>query len=280
MLNSIPDALIIFVRPISLTNNDPDFFFCIDNVNIQFNNHSGLCATMQQQDLWRTSVENGIYMSWEEFSGSMMGLSKPIKTAFQPMNGIDVNLAGLPMATAPSIEYAKLLGLPFCNNTPTCGSILCLAFGKDIQLDEYYAPGSLGSFNLQITLSVYNQTLTDYTGGQYELVILTKNSGMLVLERGTASQYQGLLVKQDVLDTSTQEPYTMHDVKRLVGGSIWDRLWTGIKHLAPKIPGIAKSVLGHFKDENPLANSAHNVLSALGYGKRGGNSKTIDDHLL
>ena len=87
-----------------------------------------------------------------------------------------------------------------------------------------------------------------------------------MLERGTCSQYQGLLVRQDILDTSTQEPYTMHDVKRLVGGGFFDNLWTGIKRLAPKIPGIAKSVLSHFKDENPIANSAHNVLSALGYG--------------
>ena len=65
----------------------------------------------------------------------------------------------------------------------------------------------------------------------------------------------------------------------MIGGVFFDRLWTGIKHLAPKIPGIAKSALGHFKDENPIANSAHNVLSALGYGKRG-NGKRIDDHLL
>ena len=59
----------------------------------------------------------------------------------------------------------------------------------------------------------------------------------------------------------------MHDVKRFVGGGFFDNLWTCIKRLAPKIPGIAKSVLGHFKDENPLANSAHNVLSALGSGR-------------
>ena len=236
---------------------------------------------MTQADLWRTSVENGIYQSWEEFSGNMMGYSKPFKTVSQAFPNLDGSLANIAAGGAGAVQYAQLVGCPYYNNVPTCGSILCLAFGKDIALtDEYYAPGSLGSFNLQITLSVYNQTTTPYAGNQYELIVLTKNSGMLVLERGTASQYQGLLVKQDVLDTSTQEPYTMHDVKRLVGGGFFDNLWTGIKRLAPKIPGIAKSVLGHFKDENPLANSAHNVLSALGYGKRGGNGKKIDDHLL
>ena len=79
-----------------------------------------------------------------------------------------------------------------------------------------------------------------------------------------------------------QHKSPIHETKFIVSlvVAFFDRLWTGIKHLAPKIPGIAKSVLGHFKDENPIANSAHNVLSALGYGKRGGNSHKINDHLL
>ena len=48
MLNSIPDAFIIFARPIGLSNNNPDFSFCINSVNIQFNNHAGLCTNMTQ----------------------------------------------------------------------------------------------------------------------------------------------------------------------------------------------------------------------------------------
>jgi hypothetical protein len=156
-----------------------------------------------------------------------------------------------------------------------------LEFGKDIALtDAFYAPGSIGAFNLQVILKVHNQTQIQYETSEWELIILTKMSGMLVNERGTTSVYQGLLVKQDVLDTSTQDPYTRNEVHRLVGGNFFDRLWTGMKHLAPKIPSIAKSVLGHFKDENSIANSAHAALSALGYGKHKGNNHKINDHLL
>ena len=76
-LNSIPDALIIYLRPkvntdkTPISGKTPDWFFCVDNINIQFNNHAGLCTNMTTQDLWRCTVENGVYQSWEEFSGSI-----------------------------------------------------------------------------------------------------------------------------------------------------------------------------------------------------------------
>jgi hypothetical protein len=41
---------------------------------------------------------------------------------------------------------------------PTTGSILVLNFAEVIQLtEEYYAPGSLGSFNLQLSPELHQQ---------------------------------------------------------------------------------------------------------------------------
>ena len=46
---------------------------------------------------------------------------------------------------------------PGIQYVPTTGTLLVLNFGEIIQLtEEYYAPGSLGTFNLQITLQVQN----------------------------------------------------------------------------------------------------------------------------
>ena len=47
---------------------------------------------------------------------------------------------------------------------PTTGSILVINFAEVIQLtEEYYAPGSLGSFNLQLQVTVqHNQNYTWY----------------------------------------------------------------------------------------------------------------------
>ena len=54
---------------------------------------------------------------------------------------------------------------------PTTGSILVLNFAEVIQLtEEYYAPGSLGSFNLQRQVTVQNKQNVAWLGSEYELV--------------------------------------------------------------------------------------------------------------
>ena len=112
-------------------------------------------------------------------------------------------------------------------------------------------------------------------------MILCKQSGLISLERGTCATYQSLLTRQQILDTSTQEPYRHSEIRRMVGGGIFDRIKTAFHHILPKIPGIAKSVLGHFQ-ENPVARSAHQILENLGYGKHGGkgSKSKIQDHLM
>ena len=86
---------------------------------------------MTTQDLWRCTVENGVYQSWEEFSGSMSGYSKPFRTpaqSFSPLSNTatlnllstnigvanpDGTLANIGTGGAGAIEYAKLVGLPY-----------------------------------------------------------------------------------------------------------------------------------------------------------------------
>ena len=77
---------------------------------------------------------------------------------------------------------------------PTTGTLLVLNYGEIIQLtEEYYAPGSLGTFNLQITLQVQNNQNETWTKNSYELLIRTMNPGMVVNERGTSSTFLPLL---------------------------------------------------------------------------------------
>ena len=68
-----------------------------------------------------------------------------------------------------------------------------LNFGEIIQLtEEYYAPGSLGTFNLQVTVQVQNNQNETWTKDSYELLIMTMNSGVFVSERGTSSTFLSL----------------------------------------------------------------------------------------
>lgn len=161
-LNQIPDKLIISVRQpfntlqysatasANALGGAPDSFLCIKGVSINFNNMSGILSAASQQDLYRYSVENGSNQSWQEFSGY-------------------ANIPDGATGTGKAIACS--------------GSLLILQFGKDIQLSEdFYASGSLGNFNLQVNLSVYNQAAYPITP---EICLITMNSGLFVNERGT-----------------------------------------------------------------------------------------------
>ena len=169
-----------------------------------------------------------------------------------PYSGVGSNLVG--GRTNPGVQYV-----------PTTGTILVLNFAEVIQLtEEYYAPGSLGTFNLQITVQAQNNQNEDWTA--YELVIMTLNSGVFVNERGTSSTFLSLLTKQDVLDALQQQPYSNTEIRRLVGGGFLDNMRSAMGWIQSKLPGV-RGVLEHIP--HPYAQTGANVMKALGYGKGG-----------
>ena len=244
-LNSIPDKLIILVRKqLSQQNpNDTDFFLPIRKISINFNNHSGILSTSSPQDLYRYSVEAGSNQSWEEFYGEAC-VANP-----NPKTGTAV--------------------------VPTTGSLLVLDFAKHINIvEDYYSPCSLGQFQVQFNVGVANQFAPgtpQQVNQNWELVMITVNSGLFVCERGTASSYQGILTRSDVLEVSTQEAYSSSEYRRMVGGGFLDSLKSVAGKILPKLPAlasIAKTGLSMF--DNPLAQAASKGIGALGYGRSGG----------
>lgn len=234
-LNQIPDKLILQVRnPLASTAwGQPDAFLGIEGVSINFNNQSGILASATQQDLYRYSVENGSNQSWQEFSG--------IANVQDPATGCGKKI-------------------------PMSGSLLILEFGKDIQLTEdYYSAGSLGNFNLQVNLTVFNQFPYAITP---EIVLITMNSGLFVNERGTSSTYTGILTKQDVLEASAQQAVFQSSVKRMVGGGFLDSLKSVAGAVLPHVLKLGKEHLA--KMEHPVAKGLSGALGALGYGQSGG----------
>jgi len=188
-LNQIPDKVIIFVRKrlASQTSADADCFFPIKRLRVNFNNKAGLLTSATQWDLWRMSVESGSNQTWAEFSGCATR-----RVANQPLNEI-----------------------------PTCGSLLALSMGKHIELDDVFAPGSIGQFQLQFSVEIENFSPTAYADN-CELVLITMNTGVFVLERGTSQTYTAILSRSDVLSASSMPGYKSSDVKRLVGGNLED----------------------------------------------------------
>jgi hypothetical protein len=151
-----------------------------------------------------------------------------------------------------------------------------LNFAEVIQLtEEYYAPGSLGTFNLQLAVQVQNNQYVDWAANSYELVIIPMNSGVFVNERGTSSTFLSLLTKQDVLDALQQQPYSNYEIRRMVGGGFLDSVKSALGWVKGKLP-MVRGVLENIP--NPYAQTGANVLKTLGYGQSGGH-KAIDNRL-
>jgi len=212
-LNQIPDKIYISVgKPMgSRLNSDSDAWLVIQGISINWNNSSGLLSSATQQDLYRMSVENGVNLNWLEFSGTAQA--------------------------SPFVGGATALNAGLVT-VPTCGSVLCLEFGKDIELkDDYYAPGSLGNFQLQFNLRVYNQSGVALNQGDYQILTMIQNSGVFSLERGVASSYLGILTKSDVLEASRTQAHAYSSALRMVGGgetpSFFSRLMGTVGRLAP-----------------------------------------------
>jgi hypothetical protein len=270
-LNCIPDKLIIFARkPIgSLTCGDTDSYLTINNISINWNNQAGLLSSMSQEQLYRASVASGLgNLTWDEFCGSVMSISNP---------------QGLSQGVGPYFGGGAFTGMgggaandPVgCKLIATTGSILVLNFAEVLQLtEEYYAPGSLGSFNLQLTVGVTNNTQADWPAG-WELIIMPMLSGVFVNEKGTSSTFISLLTKEDVIQASQQEPYTNFEMRRLVGGSFLGSLKSAAGWISSKLP-MVKGILGSI--QHPIAQTGANVLGALGYGK--GDRSKLQDRLM
>jgi hypothetical protein len=93
--------------------------------------------------------------------------------------------------------------------------------GKHIELDDVFAPGSIGQFQLQFSVEIENYDSVAYADNT-ELVLITMNTGVFVLERGTSQTYTAILSRSDVLSASSMPGYKSSDVKRLVGGAMED----------------------------------------------------------
>jgi len=275
-LSGIPDKLIICVRkpPSTLNCGDTDSYATIKGISINFNNQAGLLSSMTPEQLFRNSVQSGLAnMSWDEFCGSTVSVCGTrsadggivgLRSAF---TGVGANLS------APVVANVATGNAGF-QYSATTGTILVLNFAEVIQLtEEYYAPGSLGTFNLQLAVQAVNNQNHNWEAGTYELVIIPMNSGVFVNERGTSSTFLSLLTKQDVLDALQQQPYSNYEIRRMVGGGFLDSIKSALGWIKGKLPAV-RGVLENV--QNPYAQAGATVLKTLGYGQ---GHKAIDNRL-
>jgi hypothetical protein len=234
-LSLIPDKVMICVRKVmeNQTSNDADACLPINSVQINFANRNGLLAGAQKHQLFEMTRNAGVQTSWPEFKGSALA------------NG---------------------------NNVRTSGSFLCLQFGRDIAISEdYFASGSLGQFSFYVTANVTNNSSAGITAGQYELVLMFMNSGMLINELGSSSLAVGLLTKDVVIETANQPPVNVAEYNRMYGAGWWGSVKSAFRKAKKWVKPIAKATkVAAGLIPHPYAQGLSKGLEALGAGRSGG----------
>lgn len=240
-LNSVPDKVIIWVDDFNkqnVANNATagncvaDHYATITNVNITFNNQTGIMSTYSQKQLFDASLKSGSQQTFDEFSGL-------------------VNIGGY-MAAGTELF-----------NVGTCGSVLYLNFGDVINISEVYsAPGSLQVSQFQATVSFKNNTGVSILP---QLHVMFLYSGVLTTTNGNSSSYlNGILTRNDVLNAANAPHMAKSELVRYVGSG----LMSDVKAMAHNYLPMAKKMLQGL--DNKYAKLGAQALDTLGYGKTGG----------
>jgi hypothetical protein len=217
-LNQIPDLILICARvPMASQNwNYSSSFLSIRNISVNFNNASGLLASATTQDLYNLSYRNGSSQSYYEFLGEA---------------SVNDNATGI------------------VDTIATTGSLLVLNPVYDFSLPSYLSASSLGQYQFQFNMDVYNQY--DFNVQAPEICIITVNSGIFATQQGTSQIFTGILTKEQVLRTKEQNPVPHLDsveYKRMVGGKLMNRgmgnVMKMVKQKAMGAMDMAKNAIG------------------------------------
>lgn len=214
-LPMIPDLLIIYVKPQSYSyggNFDPtqaDFVLPITKISLSFDNFSGLLANHSTYELYKMSVNNGLEMDWNEWSGQAWA---------QP-------------------------GSSATSKVPLVGGPLVLRPGRDFALSTGQAPNLLGNFTLQFDLTVSNYSTLDFDpgatnpsstnyGAGVAIYTVTANSGYFETIKGASRILRNVVTEQDILSAPVSEvPQSM---ERMVGEGKVSRVMGNLASLAKK----------------------------------------------
>jgi hypothetical protein len=101
--------------------------------------------------------------------------------------------------------------------TQTTGGPLMLRMGQDVALSPGLAPGTLGNFSLQLTLTLDNQFGFFNAFSTVQTTIIAVNSGFLETVRGQSAVRKTILNMADVEAAHADSGITTTALRRLVG---------------------------------------------------------------
>lgn len=207
-----------------------DCFTRINSCRVNWNNINGIYSNSDPIQLWNTSAQNGLSMSFNEWYGSTNGLN---------------NIPGNSGVLAAN------------NMIALTGGIMCFEPGKDLPLRDDEAPGMLGQYNLQIVMNVSNINPFSVTGGigtnsplSPELNIICIYEGILTIQDNSTLAQIGVVSKQDALTAPIRYDFKFSALESMYGGNFFtkvrdwvrDKAIPWVKQHGPEIASVAKAV--------------------------------------
>lgn len=226
-LPQIPDMLIIYVKPLQYAATDADWYFPITNVNIQFDNYSGILASHTTEEIYTMSYNNGLNMDYAQWLGEGKGV-----------DGV---------------------------NSKLTGGFLVLKPSKDIPLRTGQAPSLVGNFTLQIGLTIKNNTNVATT--DYNVWVITANSGFFETVRGSSRIIKGVLSESDIINATLGEINTRSDINRYVGGASFKNMLGNVMSKVQRSLPFVKAIAPLVKPMLPKP--VQSAMSAVGLGATG-----------
>jgi hypothetical protein len=256
-LPSIPDLLIIYVKPSVVRQNDADYYLPLASsldgirnpISINFDNFSGLLSSTTTEQLYQMSVKNGLNMDFATF----LGEGKSAAGSYPAITAVGGNYA------------ARQQG----QNVPLVGSLLVLKPSQDITLQSGQAPSLVGNFTLQFNITVKNTSDVIQTP---QLFVITANSGFFESIRGSSRIIKGVLSEQDIISAPLAPMGVRSELDRMVGGLSFASLGN-ILSKARDIYSSTKPLVSAVKGLLPDSGMLGKIKSgaeAVGYGTGAG----------
>lgn len=222
-LPCIPDLIIIYAKPKNYLATDGDYYLPITNISVNFDNFSGLLSSLTAAELFAICQTNGLNMDYNSWNGQALQ-------------------ASVPPAVGPSGSSTNTLG----QFVGLVGGFLVLKPSRDITLQTGQAPSNVGNYTLQFNYSIYNPTNSAVT--EWNLTVITANSGFFESYKGSSRVVKGILSQQDVSDAADKGALTRGELNRYVGG---------------KMSGLSKSISNSLSKVKPFLSSAMPKVSEI-----------------
>jgi len=119
-----------------------------------------------------------------------------------------------------------------------CGSVICFEPSYDFGLPSILSAGSLGQFNLQMTLAFTN---TSAASVNYTPYIVVCNEGIMTVGSRATTIQTGVLSRAAVLN-SENLPQVDYDMVENRGGSIFGRLKSFFQKAKPFLNQVSRGI--------------------------------------